>query len=55
VKSTSTFKVIGNIKFHVKVAFERGITSKKSETGVIILAVTYGVVHEDDILKVSIE
>jgi hypothetical protein len=28
VNRTSTFKVIGNIKFHVKVAFERGITKK---------------------------
>jgi hypothetical protein len=28
VNRKSTFKVIGNIKFHVKVAFERGITHK---------------------------
>ena len=28
VNRTSTFKIIGHIKFHVKVAFERGITQK---------------------------
>jgi hypothetical protein len=28
VNRTSTFKVIGNIKFHVKVAFEKGHNSK---------------------------
>jgi hypothetical protein len=28
VNRTSTFKVIGNIKFQVKVPFERGITKK---------------------------
>jgi plastocyanin domain-containing protein len=47
VNRTSTFKVIGNIKFHVKVAFERGITKNNSETRVIILVVTDDVVNED--------
>jgi hypothetical protein len=51
VNRTRTFKFIGNIKFHVNVAFERGKTQKNSEIEVIILVVTYGFVHADDIFQ----
>jgi MOSC domain-containing protein YiiM len=51
VNRTSTVKVIGNTKFHVKVVFE-GHNSKTNETGVIIIVVTDGGVHADDIVQV---
>jgi hypothetical protein len=50
---TSTFQAIGNIRFHVKVAFGRDV-SQNSKTGVILF-VTCGFVHGDDIFKESSE
>jgi hypothetical protein len=38
-----------------KIAFKRLLTKKKCETGVIILVVTDGFVHADDIFQVLSE